>query len=1034
MKNFSMKTLFVLSALACSMVVSAQISVVQPSLKLESDAEAKDWQSEAYPIGNGYMGAMIFGGVGSDLIQVNEKTVWSGGPGKNPNYDGGHRRQASQNKASLQAIRQSLQNKMTNFTANHYAYINSSGNIVTKEYTEGTVRPEGDKDETRAEIDYLNELKGDKSDFGSYQTLGNITVLDPNTAEAFINVIESNAKNSKNGGENVDKLFDGSVTTKWFAEDFTGTVSVSNPAYITWGYSQPKTAKSYSLVSGNDEQARDPKDWELYGSNTSTTAGFELIDSRTGHTFSAGEAGRRETRTFTFQNKTAPVTYKYYKLVITALYGAGKPQMSEIILNADPTAPPYTNYKRTLDIDNAIASVTYTEGGVNYTREYFMNYPKNVMVMHLTSSGTNKLTRIFKVSTPQTNNVSITAANGVITMTGNPSGGYGHTATNKLIYAQQVKIIPVGGTMTVINDNQIQVENANEIMMLMSAATNYVQCMDNSFNYFSTQDIPTIINKAKARIDVASGMSYANLKADHLQDYKGLYDRLALSFNNVSVPSKNTRALLAGMKNNTNTANENRYLELLYYQYGRYLLIGSSRPGSLPANLQGVWAENVQNAWDSDYHTNINVQMNYWLAEQTNLAECHIPMIEYTNSLVERGKKTAQHYYCKQDGSNIRPAGWVIHHENNVWGNTAPGTHYWGFYFPAAAAWICQDTWEYYLFNQDKVFLENNYQTMLGAALFWVDNLWKDARDGSLVANPSYSPEHGPYSLGTSCDQAIIWELFDFVIKASDILGKNTPEVNEIKLAKSRLSGPQIGLNGQFLEWKDEITKDTKAGDWGHRHTNQLYWMHPGSQIVAGKSTQDSLYINAMKETLSIRVDKSTGWSMAWKVNFWARLRNQTRAQDMLKYALNYVAVDGTKEDKEAGGVFSNLFDVHPEYTFQIDGNFGVTAGMTEMLVQSQGDCIEILPTLLNSWSTTGSFKGIKARGNFVVDAQWSGGNLQTAEITSKSGNTCVLRYDNISSYTVTEVGGGSVTPSVIAGDKISFNTVSGKTYKVTKL
>ena len=1009
MKNPGLKILFALSALLYGGTVSAQINVEKTALALSAEEAASDWQSEAYPIGNGYMGAMIFGGVTSDLIQVNEHTVWSGGPGQRATYDGGHRRTPAQNHKTLQDLRRSLQDKMTAFSAKDFAYINNAGQIITKNYAA----------ETSTERAYISDLIGDKSTFGSYQTLGNILVSDPATMEATVILVESNARNTVNSGEDVENLFDGSITTKWFADQ---NPAITLPRYVAWEYDREKIANSYSFVSGNDMQPRDPTSWKLYGSNTSMSEDLVLLDTRSNEVFN----NRREERIFTLEN---PAPYKYYRLEITATYGNNPPQMSEIMLNSDAVAAKHKDYKRTLDIDNAIATVSYNEDGINFAREYFMSYPKNVMAMHLTASETGKLNRVISITTPQTNNVKITAEGDVITMTGNPSGGYAHTADDRLIYAKQVKVIPIGGSMSITNGNRILVEDADEIIVLMSAATNYVQSMNDNFNYFSTQNTQEIIDKVAAKIDAASGISYEDLKAEHLQDYKNLYDRLAFSIEGITVPDKTTRQLLLGMKNNSNSANENRYLEMLYYQFGRYLLISSSRPGSLPANLQGVWAEGIQNPWDADYHTNINLQMNYWLAQQTNLSECHIPMIEYANSLVPRGKKTAQHYYCKENGDPIRNSAWVIHHENNIWGNTAPGTWYEGFYFPAAAAWICQDIWEYYQFNSDKDFLEENYQTMLGAALFWVDNLWTDERDGSLVANPSYSPEHGPYSLGTSCDQAIIWELFDFVIKASDILGKTSAEIDEIKAAKSRLAGPQVGLHGQLLEWKDEITMDTPSGDTGHRHTNHLHWAHPGSQIVADKSVQDSLYHEAMKYSLSVirNSDKSTGWSMGWKVNFWARLRDGNRTHNILKYALNHVDINNPADKgNDGGGVFSNLFDVHPDYTFQIDGNFGVTAGMTEMLVQSQGNCVEILPALPDAWST-GSFKGIKARGNFEINAQWNGGDLQNAEIISNSGNVCVLKYPNIVDY---DIPAGA---NIIDNNTISFNTEIGQIYEIKK-
>ncbi len=1002
MKKNGTKILFILSALLCTYIVSAQVNVEKPALVLSAGEPAADWQSEAYPLGNGYMGTMIFGGVSSDVIQMNEHTIWSGGPGKNPSYNGGHSTNANL-KTVLQNVRRSLQDKMTAFSATDFAYINAAGQVVSKDYAADKDTPLGNS---------IQSLKGNKSDFGSYQTLGNINIAYP---DAIPPTVISHISNTQptNSGEDIQNLFDGNHQSKWFGNKNFGGV----PCYIAWEYDRNKTADSYSLVSGGDVPDRDLKSWRLYGSNTSMTDDLVLLDTRTNETFT----GRNQERDFTFQNAASSVTYKYYRLIIDAIRGSEPPQLSEIVLNnsVESSAVTYTNYKRTLDIDNAIATVNYTENGVDFSREYFMSYPKNIMAMRLKASAGGKLNRVCWISTPQPH-VNITAEGNVITMTGNPSD---HTAANKLIFAQQIKIIPVKGTVST-DGNRIVVENADEIVMLMSAATNYVQCMDDSFNYFSTQNTSEIVNTVAARIAAASLMSYQALKDEHIQDYKNLYDRMALAFGEISIPGKTTRELLAGMKNSTNTTEENRYLEMLYYQFGRYLLIASSRPNSLPANLQGVWADKLQNPWDSDYHTNINLQMNYWLAQQTNLAECHIPMIEYAQSLVPRGTVTAQRYYCKPNDAAVQVRGWVIHHENNIWGNTAPGEYYEGFHFPAAAAWVCQDIWEYYQFTGDKQFLEDNYQILLNASLFWVDNLWTDERDGSLVANPSYSPEHGAYSLGASCDQAIIWELFDFTIKASDVLNKNSAELEEVKTAKSHLAGPQIGLNGQFMEWKDEVTKDI-TGDGNHRHTNHLFWMHPGSQIVAGKSVQDSLYIEAMKVTLNTRQDKSTGWSMAWKLNHWARLRDANRAHNLLKWALNYVDINNSADGSE-GGVFSNLFDVHPAFAFQIDGNFGVTAGMTEMLVQSQGGYIELLPSLPDAWSE-GAFKGIKARGNFEIDAQWNSSKLDKVEITSNSGNDCVLKYVGIANYTI------PATATIIDDNTISFQTEIGQTYEIVK-
>lgn len=791
------------------------------TLKTRYHSPATDWEKEALPIGNGHIGAMLFGGVDEDLILVNEKTLWSGGPGKNPDYNGGHQRTPTENHRTLQRVRSALQKKMSDFTATQSARIGADGKLIASDYA-----PE--EDELREDI--LN-LTGSRDHFGSYQQLSNIH------------------------------------------------------------------------ITSNSETA----------------------------------------------------------------YG-------------------YSHYSRELDIDNAVAKTLYRQNGINYTREYFISHPDNVLVIHLTADKKGSLSHTFYFTSPQ-ENIQISTGNNTITIEGSPSDHGVHG----LLFAQQMMVIPIGGTIS-NNDHRIRVENADEIVVVSSAATNYHQSMEADFNFFSTINPRVTVENT---IQNATQKSYTDLLHNHLQDYRSLYGRMTLSLGNAANRNnKSTDELLKGYKEDSNTAEENLYLEQLYFQFGRYLLISSSRKGSLPANLQGIWAKGLTPPWDADYHTNINVQMNYWLAEQTNLSDCHIPVIEYTKSLVPRGKITAQHYYCTQDGNPVR--GWVIHHENNIWANTAPGNWYTAFYFPAAAAWMCQDIWEHYQFTQDIQFLRDYYQLMEDAALFWVDNLWLDARDGTLVANPSYSPEHGPYSLGASADQAIIWELFDMVIKASNLLGHEGSEIEEIKKSKSQLAGPRIGLGGQLMEWKDELMMDI-GGDNKHRHVNHLHWLHPGSRIVPGRSAEEELYAKAMKVTLNTRGDGGTGWSKAWKINFWARLHDGNRSHKLIQEIL-----------KES--TLTNLFDSHPP--FQIDGNFGATSGMTEMLLQSHGGYIEILPSLPDAWAS-GSFKGIKARGNFEIEAEWDNGEITSLKITSGSGNDCIIKYN---------------------GKISSFPTTAGTTYDVSEI
>lgn len=820
-----------------------------PALQLQYDEPAVDWEAQALPIGNGRIGAMVFGGVGKEKIQVNEETLWSGGPGANASYKGGDNSHSSEKvHTALQNVRQSIQDMVNDFSTNNAAYFDSDGKLVTHNYKDLLSNSAFSKN--------LNLLKGVKNNFGTYQTLGNIIINDP--------------------------------------------------------------------ASGSDEGYRD--------------------------------------------------------------------------------------YVRKSDLNNGMETVHYVWNEITFDREYFVSNPANVLAIKLTADQPGAITKEFSLESEQRKKeIVVDEENGTVTMTGQPSD----QKENGLKFAQQIKIIPEGGRICKSSNSALLVEGADSVVVLMGAATNYqVDDSGATYDYFKPGEP---LDDVESEIGAAVEKGYDKLRQEHIEDYKNLFDRVTLDLNVSDMPEKMTDDLLSGY-GKENTAEEDRYLEMLFFQYGRYLLISSSRENSvLPANLQGIWAQGLAPAWNSDFHTNINLQMNYWLAEQTNLTECHTAVIDYINSLVEKGKVTAQKYYCQQDGSDVR--GWVIHHENNIWGNTSPSDWTTAFYFPAAAAWMCQDIWDKYQFNSDREFLEENFDTMLQAALFWVDNLWEDERDGTLVANPSYSPEHGVFSLGCTSDQAIIWELFEEVKLASQVLGKESDsEIKEIAEAQQKLYMPEADrLGGQLAEWKDETTLEVTNSD-NHRHQNHVSILHPGTYVTAGRSEWDDKMLEAIRVTLEKRGDGGTGWSKAWKINMWARMRDGDRARKLLGEQLT-------------GSTLANLFDTHPPY--QIDGNFGAAAGITEMLLQSQGDYIEPLAALPSGWDT-GSVDGIKARGNFEMDFSWENGGISECRITSNSGNPCKIKYNGIGRLNVYDETNKRYVKAEASENTLEFSTTAGAVYVLT--
>lgn len=628
----------------------------------------------------------------------------------------------------------------------------------------------------------------------------------------------------------------------------------------------------------------------------------------------------------------------------------------------------YKNYYRELDLMNGIALTRYTQNGIVYTREVFASHPHNAIVVRLTANKPGAISFAATVNRPEKFETKVIdkrlVMHGVLD---NGNGGAG------MKYKTYITPILTGGTLGVNDEQQLEVKNATAVTIIISAKTNYRQHYPDFINNNFEKELETITRNAVSK-------SYPVLKKAHVQDFGGFMKRVQFNLNN-SGGHLPTNELMA---KNFETKNE-QALYPVYFQYGRYLLLSSSREGGLPANLQGIWANKIQTPWNGDYHTNINVQMNYWPAEVANLSESHIPLMNYIASLSEPGKKTARVQY------NMN--GWALHVISNVWGYTSPGEHAsWGMHI-GGGGWMVQHIWEHYAFTKDKSFLAKAYPLLKDACLFYLDWLVKDPETGKLISGPSPSPENSfiapdgtkaQISMAPAHDQQVIFNLFENTINSAKILGlKDASFINKIENAKANLARPKIGPDGRLMEWAHPF----KEAEPEHRHLSHLFALYPGNEITTYKTPE---LARAAQKSLEARGDEGVGWTYAWKIALWARLHNGDRALKILNSQLRPTNVVGTKYSG-GGGTYYNLFDAGPP--FQIDGNFGVIAGIAEMLLQSHEDFIELLPALPAAWHS-GEIKGLVARGGFVIDMKWKQGKIIQATIFNKLGGNCKVRYN----------------------------------------
>jgi alpha-L-fucosidase 2 len=915
-----MRKLLIISLLL--LLFSGIVNAQQKPLKLWYDKPSEKW-TDALPIGNGSLGAMIFGGVESDHIQFNEQTLWTGEPRKYQR-DGAAK--------YLPQIRKLL-----------FEGKQAEAEALAEKYFMGTKDHEATY--TADSIKWTRMMK-------SYQG-----PQDPTFHEEYWKAI---TLPTEQGLEKVSGLegFDGAI---WFKTSFElpetwsgrsivlslGRIRDVDVTYVNGekvGSTSGSAYRKYSIAATQVHTGKNEILIQVLNYNDKgglTSAAKELTVSPLESDKPLPPIKLAGEWKYWVQDSEPPV-YPSYQ--------ASYQPFGDLYLNFK-NAGSVSNYQRSLDLKTALANVGYTSNGINFTREYFASAPDKAIAIHLKADKPGHISFDALFKSPH-------KLSAVKQIDGHTIALNVEVSQGALKGVAYLYINALGGKVTV-TDGHISVSNANDVSLYLSAATNFKNYHDVSAN------ANTI---AKQRIQNIKTKTYDQVKQAHIKDYQHYFNNFA-----VDLGSGKNGALPTDERIKQYNPSDDPGLLSLYMQYARYLLISCSRPDSkLPANLQGIWNDQITPSWGSKFTTNINLQMNYWPAEELNLSDCAKPLFRMISDLSKTGSQTAK--------INYNAPGWVLHHNTDIWLGTAPINASNHGIWQVGAAWLTRHLWEHYLYTGDVDFLKKFYPEIKGAAEFFVSTLIKDPKTGYLISSPSNSPEHGGLVAGPTIDRQIIRDLFKNCIAASEVLKTDLAFRKTLQEKYKQIAPNQIGKYGQLQEWMED--KDDTADT--HRHVSHLWGVYPGTDITWDNSPA---MMHAAEKSFQYRGDDGTGWSLAWKVNLMARFKQGDHAMLLVNKLLS-VAENGSA--KERGGVYHNLFDAHPP--FQIDGNFGGAAGMAEMLLQSQQEYIELLPALPTALPN-GEVKGICARGGFVLNFKWQNGKLQQLQLTSKNGSVCHLKY-----------------------------------------